>query len=71
MASWLYFKGYGNYVPKIEDVQRKLVEMGDKPVSFQGSRNWIGSFEVSLFIDHEYGVRNSNVFFRFLVKLYI
>ena len=30
--------------------------MGDKPVSFSGSRGWIGTFEAALVIDYFYDV---------------
>ncbi|KAK8802981.1 hypothetical protein WA588_002140 [Blastocystis sp. NMH] len=34
-------------VPSIAEIQKTLVHMGDKPSSFVGSREWIGSQEVS------------------------
>lgn len=34
-------------IPSIEQVQKILVELEDKPISFLGSRQWIGSFEVN------------------------
>ena len=42
--------------PSIRDIQLMLVEMEDKPQSFVGSREWIGSFEVCLIIDKIYDV---------------
>jgi len=33
-------------------IQRALVEVGDKPASFVGSRQWIGAFELSLVLSH-------------------
>ena len=33
-----------------------LVEVGDKEPSFVGSKQWIGSFEVSIILDHLLGV---------------
>ncbi|XP_045452500.1 ufm1-specific protease 1 [Melitaea cinxia] len=43
-------------VPSIRDIQSILVEMEDKPQSFLGSRQWIGSFEVCLVIDKLFDV---------------
>ncbi|XP_012940277.1 ufm1-specific protease 1 [Aplysia californica] len=45
-----------NYVPSIVEIQKALVSMQDKPESFIGSRQWIGSFEVSLCLDYFYEV---------------
>lgn len=33
-------------VPSIREIQDILVQLEDKPLSFLGSRQWIGSFEV-------------------------
>ncbi|XP_049877215.1 ufm1-specific protease 2 [Pectinophora gossypiella] len=38
-------------VPSIRELQKILVDLEDKPQSFVGSRQWIGSFEVCLVID--------------------
>ncbi len=46
-------------VPSLRGVQECLVEAGDKPQAFIGSREWIGSFEACLVLDHVYGVRPS------------
>lgn len=44
-------------VPSIPEIQRVLVEdLKDKPNSFLGSRDWIGSFEVCLVLDYLYDV---------------
>ncbi len=43
-------------------IQQGLVAMGDKPDTFLGSRNWIGSFEVCITIDHLYDVSVPLVF---------
>jgi len=51
MLSWLNMKqGKGN-VPSIRAIQECLVNVGDKPANFVGSRDWIGSVEVSITID--------------------
>ncbi|CAN7999752.1 unnamed protein product, partial [Ixodes hexagonus] len=41
-------------VPSIAQIQEALVKMGDKPSSFLGSRDWIGSVEASMCLDHFY-----------------
>ena len=43
-------------VPSILDIQNALVEMQDKPESFSASKQWIGSFEVSLCLDYFYDI---------------
>ena len=32
------------------------MEVGDKPSSFTGSKEWIGCYEASIVLDHLYGV---------------
>ena len=57
-------------VPSILEIQNALVSMKDKPSRFSASREWIGSFEVCLCLDHFYDVpckihhvrTNENVF---------
>ncbi|XP_077967488.1 ufm1-specific protease 1-like [Styela clava] len=44
------------HVPSISEVQHALVSMGDKEHSFMGSKEWIGSFEISICIDYVYDV---------------
>lgn len=43
-------------VPSIREIQDILVQLEDKPYSFLGSRQWIGSFEVCLVIDKLYDI---------------
>lgn len=43
-------------IPSILDIQRILVDSGDKPSRFHGSREWIGCFEASIVIDTLYNV---------------
>jgi len=38
-------------VPSIRDVQECLVKVGDKKANFVGSKDWLGSVEVSIIID--------------------
>ena len=48
-------------VPSIPIIQQALVTMGDKPSTFLESKDWIGSFEVCIVIDHFYNVSIPNV----------
>lgn len=41
-------------VPTLREIQEALVAMEDKPSSFIGSREWIGSFEICLCLDYFY-----------------
>lgn len=43
-------------VPSLRQIQQTLVEVGDKPDSFVGSREWIGSVEACLCVDQIFGV---------------
>lgn len=43
-------------VPSLRQIQQTLVEVGDKPNSFVGSREWIGSVEACLCVDQIFGV---------------
>ncbi|XP_053115518.1 inactive Ufm1-specific protease 1 [Hemicordylus capensis] len=60
VCSWLAEAGAGGVacrrVPSLKRIQDSLVEMGDKPPSFAGSRDWIGTVEAALCIDHFYHV---------------
>ncbi|XP_068742780.1 ufm1-specific protease 1-like isoform X2 [Montipora capricornis] len=43
-------------VPSLQKIQQTLVEIGDKPAPFAGSRDWIGSVEACLCLDQIFGV---------------
>lgn len=43
-------------IPSIQDIQKILVDSGDKPANFIGSREWIGSFEAMIIIDTLYDI---------------
>jgi len=45
-----------NNVPSVLDIQRILVESGDKNSDFHGSKEWIGCFETSIVIDTLYSI---------------
>jgi len=57
-VSWYKLRNPGivRPVPSIEDMQRQLVHIGDKPVSFANSTEWIGSVEISLLLDSMLGI---------------
>ncbi|KAJ8282878.1 hypothetical protein COCON_G00053970 [Conger conger] len=42
--------------PGLREIQQALVTVGDKPPSFLGSREWIGTFEAALVLDQLYDV---------------
>ncbi|VEL19374.1 unnamed protein product [Protopolystoma xenopodis] len=44
-------------LPTHIEIQRSLVRIGDKPASFAGSKQWIGSLEVSFCIQELYGIQ--------------
>ena len=49
ICSWFKLQGYTTEnVPGHKQIQEALVKVGDKPKSFIGSKQWIGSFEVSI-----------------------
>ncbi|XP_054851176.1 inactive Ufm1-specific protease 1 [Eublepharis macularius] len=60
ICSWLVEAGMGGAVsrpvPSLREIQHALVAMGDKPPSFSGSREWIGTVEAALCMDHFYSV---------------
>ncbi|XP_030404075.1 inactive Ufm1-specific protease 1 isoform X2 [Gopherus evgoodei] len=61
LCSWLTGAGAGpggcpQPVPTLLAIQQALVEMGDKPPAFAGSRDWIGTVEAGLCLDHFFGV---------------
>ncbi|XP_030636761.1 ufm1-specific protease 1 [Chanos chanos] len=42
--------------PSLPEIQRALVTIGDKPPLFCGSKDWIGTFEAAIVLDHFYDV---------------
>ena len=49
-------------MPSLREIQEALVEIGDKPPNFVGSRDWIGTFEACLVLDHLFSVSFSTQF---------
>jgi len=58
LCSWFQLQHYTTkLVPSHTEIQEILVTIGDKQADFVGSKNWIGSFELSLILDHLFGVQ--------------
>ncbi|XP_077445047.1 ufm1-specific protease 1 [Stigmatopora argus] len=67
MASWLIHNVEGvpkRPPPSIPETQQALVTMMDKPYSFLGSKDWIGTFEASLVLSYFYNVPSKLVHIR-------
>ena len=57
LYSWFKLNHYTNLEPPSHRaIQETLVKIGDKPKSFIGSKQWIGSFEVGFVLDEHLGV---------------
>lgn len=57
VASWFKLQGYvDREVPTFHDIQKCLVDIKDKPSSFLGSTQWIGSTEVSFVLNTLLGI---------------
>ena len=62
LASWLWLQGYTERrYPTHEEIQKALVKIGDKEANFVGSREWIGSMEVSYCLDELFGVTSKTL----------
>ena len=63
IASWFRHQGYTSKpVPSHRQIQQALVDLQDKGEEFVGSRQWIGSFEVSMCLEHLLGVTSKIMF---------
>ena len=57
LASWFHLQGYtAKPVPTFKDIQKCLVDIGDKPSSFIGSKQWIGSTECNFVLESLLGI---------------
>ncbi|KAI9920066.1 hypothetical protein PsorP6_015949 [Peronosclerospora sorghi] len=57
LASWFFLQHYTRRASLSHaEIQAALVHIGDKAPRFQGSSDWIGSFEVGYVLDELYGV---------------
>ena len=56
LCSWFALQNYTALPPPTHrEIQRVLVDVGDKPESFVGSAEWIGAVELSYVLDERYG----------------
>ncbi|KAM3938211.1 ufm1-specific protease 2 isoform 1-T1 [Leptodactylus fuscus] len=63
ICSWFKYQGYSDRsIPTHREIQQALVDVGDKPTSFVGSRQWIGSIEVQLVLNQLLGVTSKIIF---------
>ncbi|XP_059059990.1 probable Ufm1-specific protease 2 [Achroia grisella] len=61
--SWFRYQGYTTVeVPTHKEIQQCLVNIGDKPSSFIGSKQWIGSTEVMFCLESLLGVQSRIIF---------
>ncbi|XP_017275604.1 ufm1-specific protease 2 [Kryptolebias marmoratus] len=63
ICSWFQQQGYvERCVPTHREIQQALVDAGDKQASFVGSRQWIGSIEVQVVLNHLLGITSKIMF---------
>lgn len=63
IVSWYRLQGYTDCpVPTHREIQQALVDVGDKPASFVGSRQWIGSQEVGYCLNRLLQVESRTMF---------
>ncbi|CAJ1052337.1 Ufm1-specific protease 2 [Xyrichtys novacula] len=63
ICSWFQQQGLTEQsVPTHKEIQKALVEVGDKQASFVGSRQWIGSIEVQAVLNQLLGVTSKIMF---------
>lgn len=60
VVSWFRFQDIDRIpiIPTHRDIQQCLVNIEDKPSSFVGSRQWIGSLELSYCLETLYGINS-------------
>lgn len=59
IGSWFNYVTHGGKSrppPSLSEIQQTLIRLEDKPPSFLGSKEWIGTFEAALVLDHLYDV---------------
>lgn len=65
ICSWFKHQGYTERaIPTHREIQQALVDAGDKPATFVGSRQWIGSIEVQLVLNQLIGITSKILFVR-------
>lgn len=61
--SWYRYQGYTTInIPTHREIQQCLVKIGDKPTSFLGSKQWIGSTEVMFCLETLLDVQSRIIF---------
>jgi len=59
IISWFIMQKYiQGPVPTHHEIQKALVQLGDKSPSFIGSRQWIGAIELSMVLNHLYNIES-------------
>ena len=62
LSSWFWHQGYTDRsYPSHLEIQEALVAIGDKQKTFIGSKEWIGSVEVSYCLDYFHGVTSKTL----------
>ncbi|XP_037530823.1 ufm1-specific protease 2 [Nematolebias whitei] len=63
ICSWFQQQGFvERCVPSHREIQQALVDAGDKQGPFLGSRQWIGSIEVQIVLNHLLGITSKILF---------
>ncbi|XP_041457900.1 ufm1-specific protease 2-like [Lytechinus variegatus] len=63
LCSWFKLQGYVDCsIPSHKEIQQALVDVGDKQAKFVGSRQWIGSIEVSTVLNQLLGITSKIMF---------
>nr|XP_053650775.1 ufm1-specific protease 2-like [Cherax quadricarinatus] len=63
LISWFRYQGFTEKpVPTHREIQKCLVDIGDKPSSFLGSCQWIGSTEVGYVLDSLFNISSKFIF---------
>ncbi|NXC20513.1 UFSP2 protease, partial [Corythaeola cristata] len=63
ICSWFKHQGYIDApIPTHKEIQQALVDAGDKPATFVGSRQWIGSIEVQFVLNQLFGITSKILF---------
>ncbi|XP_018336684.1 ufm1-specific protease 2 [Agrilus planipennis] len=63
LASWFLLQGYTcRPVPTFDEIQKCLVDIGDKSNSFIGSKQWIGSTEVTFVLNSLLGITSKIIY---------
>lgn len=57
--SWFVLQGYTARPPPSHlEIQTTLVKLGDKDLTFRGSKQWIGALELGYVLEEELGVQS-------------